>query len=143
MRECLTRPHHYQQNLADAMDNVIYNALCHYYRALERLGYYSYGDVYKLLVLVFLRDFVYQDYRGILSMADYRTIEKALSCLYGTSCLTPYPDYLKMGKLYLGQMTELSQRIKQLEDTEVVKPLPEDIVDSESEIEIYEETEEE
>lgn len=142
MTRCLTWLQHLPPNLVDAMDKLIFNALCHYHQALERLGYYSYGDVYKLLVLVFLRDFVYQDYRGILTEPDYRLIEKALSCLYGTSCLTPYPDYLKMGKLYLGQMTELSQRIKTLEDTEVVKPLPENIVDTESEIQIYEEEEE-
>lgn len=125
------------------MDKLVFNALCHYYKALERLGYYSYGDVYSLLVLVFYWNFVYNDYRGLLSYKDYRLIEKALNCVYGKSCLTPYPDYLKMGKLYLGQMTELSQRIKNLEDTEVVKPLSEDVFDPESDVEIYEENEEE
>ena len=31
------------------------------------------------------------------------------------------PDYLKMNKLNLGSTTELAQRIKNLEDTDVVK----------------------
>jgi hypothetical protein len=64
---------------------------------------------------------VYHDYRGLLSKADYSLIEQALNCLYGSTCLIPYPDYLKMGKLHLGEMTEMAQRIKRAEDTEVVK----------------------
>ena len=75
----------------------------------------------KLLVLSFFKDFVFQDYRGILTREDYCLIERALDCLYGTSCLIPYPDYLKMGKLYLGQISEMAERMKAIEDTEVVK----------------------
>ena len=103
------------------MDNIIYNAITQYYTALSKLGYYKYGDVFSLLVLCFLRDFVYQDYRGIISRSDYSVIEKALSCLFGSNCLIPYPDYLKMGKLHIGEMTEIAHRVKTLEETEVLK----------------------
>lgn len=103
------------------MDNIIYNAITQYYTALSKLGYYKYGDVFSLLVLCFLRDFVYQDYRGILSKSDYNIIEKALNCLFGSNCLIPYPDYLKMGKLHIGEMTEMAHRVKTLEETEVLK----------------------
>lgn len=103
------------------MDNLIYNAISHYYAALCKLGYYKYGEVFSLLVLCFLRDFVYNDYRAVLSRKDYHEIEKALNCLFGSNCLIPYPDYLKMGKLHIGSMTELSQRVKTLEDTPVLK----------------------
>ena len=108
-------------NLVDVMDNIIYNAITQYYTAISKLGYYKYGDVFSLLVLCFLRDFVYQDYRGILSRSDYNVIEKALSCLFGSNCLIPYPDYLKMGKLHIGEMTELANRVRTLEDTKVLK----------------------
>ena len=108
-------------NLVDVMDNIIYNAITQYYTAISKLGYYKYGDVFSLLVLCFLRDFVYQDYRGIISRSDYSVIEKALSCLFGSNCLIPYPDYLKMGKLHIGEMTEMAHRVKTLEDTEVLK----------------------
>ena len=103
------------------MDSIVYNALSQYYAALCKLGYYSYKDVFKLLVLCFYRDFVYQDYRGILSHKDYTLIEKALTCLFGSSCLIPYPDYLKMGKLHIGEVTELSHRISGIENAEVLK----------------------
>lgn len=103
------------------MDNIVYDAITQYYTALSKLGYYKYGDVFRLLVLCFLRDFVYHDYRGVLNREDYRIIEGALDCLFGSSCLIPYPDYLKMGKLHIGEMTEMAHRVKILEDTEVLK----------------------
>jgi hypothetical protein len=89
------------------MDNIVYNAITQYYTALSKLGYHKYGDVFGLLVLCFLHDFVYSDYRGLISESDYGIIEKALNCLFGSSCLIPYPDYLKMNKLHLGSMTVL------------------------------------
>ena len=103
------------------MDNFIYSSIIQYYDALSKLGYHKYGDVFSLLVLTFLRDFVYEDYRARLSREDYHEIEKALNCLFGSSCLIPYPDYLKMNKLHLGSMTEMAQRIKNVENTPVLK----------------------
>ena len=120
------------------MDEIVYNALTKYYSALCKLGYYKYESVYKLILLCFYRDFVFHDYRGLLSYTDYQVIEKALNCLFGTDCLIPYPDYLKMGKLDLGKMSELAQRVKTLEETDVVKVI-DDLanitnVDSESDV---------
>lgn len=103
------------------MDEIIYNTLNKYYHALSLKGYMPDIDSYKLLVLIFIRDFIFHDYRGNINEKDYHLIEKALDCLYGTTCLIPYPDYLKMGKLYLGQMSEMAERLKAIEDTEIVK----------------------
>ena len=52
-----------------------------------------------------------------------------------------YPDYLKMGKLHLGEMTEMATRIKNLEDTTVVKSRDLVDVNEGSDIEITEEEE--
>ncbi len=103
------------------MDEIVYNALSSYYNALEKLGYMSAGNSRKLLVLAFYRDFILEDYKGLISKEDYHLIEKALNCLYGSTCLIPYPDYLKMGKLRLGSLSELASRVKALEDTNVLK----------------------
>jgi hypothetical protein len=103
------------------MDEMLYNSLMSYFHALELKGYMPYKDMMKLLVLGFYRDFVFSDYRGIITRDDYLLIERALDCLYGSTCLIPYPDYLKMGKLHLGEITELSYRVKTLEDTDVLK----------------------
>ena len=119
----------------DAMEELVYNALCRYYNTLEKTGYLSYDQVEKLLVLTFFKDFVTTDYRGLITYDDYRTIEQALNCLFGTTCLIPYPDYLKMGKLHLGDITELACRVKTIEDAKVVKTvLPGEVADDDSDI---------
>lgn len=75
----------------------------------------------KLLLLIFYRDFTLKDYRGLLSKDDYHLIERALDCLWGSSCLIPYPDYLKMSKLCLGQVSELGQRLDKLEELKILE----------------------
>lgn len=103
------------------MDNIIFNTITDYYKVLQRRGYHSYKDVKRILVLSFYRNFVMNDYRGLISREDYSYIERALNCLFGSTCLISYPDYLKMGKLHIGEMTEMAQRVKTLEETEVLK----------------------
>ena len=103
------------------MDEIIYKALSNYYHALSLTGYMSRSHTERLLVLIFYRDFCFHDYRGLLSKDDYHEIERALDCLWGSTCLIPYPDYLKMGKLNLGQITEIGQRMKAIEDIDVLK----------------------
>ena len=105
------------------MDEIVYNALQRYYKSLELKGYISDLNVNKLLVLSFYNEFIYNDYRGLITEEDYYIIERALDCLFGSTCLIPYPDYMKMGKLYLGQTSEIAQRLKVLEDTPVLKLL--------------------
>ena len=119
------------------MDNIILEAINKYYKLLEQLGYCKYNEAFSIMVLCFYRDFVFHDYRGILNRKDYHLIEKALECLFGRNCLIPYPDYLKMGKLHIGSMTELSHRLKTLEETEVLKPM--ETENPESDIDIIEE----
>lgn len=135
---------HWHTQLKDAgvMDEMIYESLSRYFHALELKGYMPFKDMEKLLILIFFKDFVFHDYRGILTLEDYHVIERALECLYGTTCLIPYPDYLKMGKLHLGEMTEMASRIKTIEDTPVVK-LMHDIegVDNDSDVTVVSEDE--
>lgn len=123
------------------MGEILYEALSRYYHALEVKGYMSWPHSLKLLVLIFYYDFVFKDYRGRLSKQDYCLLERALECIYGTSCLIPYPDYLKMGKLYLGEITEMIDRIKTIEDTDVVKLMHNAPTDTDSDIIIKEKEE--
>ena len=108
------------------MDRIVYNALTSYYHALEMKGYMPHYHAEKLLVLTFFRDFILEDYRGLITKSDYRKLERALDCLYGSTCLIPYPDYLKMRKLNLGSLTEIAQRVKNVENTEVLKAIDAD-----------------
>lgn len=103
------------------MDEILYQYLSSYYNALSKVGYIKDDTVYKLLIYNFYRDFVMHDYRGSITKEDYQLIESLLDSFYGTNCLMSYPDYLKMGKLCLGDITEIASRVRKLEDTEVVK----------------------
>lgn len=93
------------------MDRVLYDSLCRYFASLAKVGNVPYSSVNKILVLIFYKHFIYEDYRGNLSKEDYSIIEQALDCLFGSTCLIPYPNYLEMGKLHLGDMTEMAHRI--------------------------------
>ena len=105
------------------MDNILYEALCNYFHTLNLKGYVSYESVAKLLVLIFFNDYTSEDYRVLISKEDYHLIEQALNCLYGSTCLIPYPDYMKTGKLHIGEMSEMAQRIKAIEETSVLKAI--------------------
>jgi len=129
--QVITLLHMEQLNHVGAMDDILYNALSNYYHALEIKGYMPNSHAKNLLLLIFYRDFVLKDYRGLLSKSDYCLIEKALNCLWGSNCLIPYPDYLKMGRLHIGEATEMAQRLKALEETKVLKVMDaDDSVDS-------------
>lgn len=129
-----------QLSSVDVMGETVYESLSAYYDALSKLGYMSQDKGNSLLLLSFFNEFVYNDYRGVISREDYRVIERALNCLFGSNCLIPYPDYLKMGKLHLGEMTELAYRVKKLENTEVIKATDLSAEDSDVTIEEEEET---
>lgn len=115
------------------MENFVYNSYMQYFGILKTSGYYPYKDIKKLLVLSFIYTLIYKDYRGYVKEKDYHVFEKSLECLYGTSCLTPYIDYLKMGKLKLGEMTELLERTRKAE--EAVKKMEDMVEDNHSKIE--------
>jgi len=103
------------------MDKYLYEMLSNYFNVLEKTGYISYTQAQKALVLGFYRDFVYHDYAGLLTASDYRCIEKALDCLYGSTCLIPYTSYMRTGNLHLNEVSELAHRVAKLEETEVLK----------------------
>lgn len=105
------------------MDELIYESLCNYFHALGLKGYMPYSAMSKLLVLIFYKDYALGDYRGYISKEDYHLIEHALNCLYGSTCLISYPDYMKTRKLHIGEVSEIAQRIKAIENTNVIKAI--------------------
>ena len=73
--------------------NDVFNSVGTYFNALTQFGYKKQGDVDKLLVYSFIEEMLTGEMRFFVTEADYRLIEQALSCLYGSSCLIPYPQY--------------------------------------------------
>lgn len=94
------------------MDNVVYTAISRYFNMLSKFGYVNYNEVYNILYLILIRDFIYNDFYGYITEDDYRYIERSLYCLFGKSCLISYPEYLTMNNLNLGSISELTYMIK-------------------------------
>lgn len=108
------------------MDNILYTVISRYFNILSKFGYVSYNEVYNILYLILIRDFVYNDFYGYITEDDYRHIEKSLYCLFGKSCLIPYPDFI-MGTLNLGSVSELAYMVKK--NTEDISKVVNDVND--------------
>lgn len=78
----------------EVTDDVL-NAVNKYFHTLSNLGYKKDKDVYNLIAYIFLEEFLYGSVSQFITEKDYNTIDRALYCLYGTSCMIPYPDYKK------------------------------------------------
>lgn len=101
------------------MDNITYNTLVRYFTNLSNTGYRKNSDVIKVLLLSSINKLLNNDFRGFITEEDYRKIEKALYCLYGNSCLIPYPDYYNTKNqrvMYSGSMSELIHRVVKAEE---------------------------
>lgn len=101
------------------MDNVVYESIKRYFTSLSMFGYKSYNDTYKLLYIISIRDFIYNDFRGLITEDDYRIIERSLYNVFGTTCLLPYPQFCKskgMNNLHLGSITELSHMVQRTQE---------------------------
>lgn len=75
------------------MFDDLWSSLTHYFNALKWFGHRSERDTNKLTIYTFLIELLTGDMRDYITEADYRAIEKALYCLYGSSCLISYPQY--------------------------------------------------
>lgn len=80
--------------------NQIADSVGIYFNALTQFGYKKQEDVNKLLVYSFIGEMLTEDMRSFITEDDYRLIEQALSCLYGSSCLLPYPKYPNEDSLF-------------------------------------------
>ena len=83
------------------MDNVVYESIKRYFTSLSMFGYKSYNDTYKLLYIISIRDFIYNDFRELITEDDYRIIEKSLYNVFGTTCLLPYPGSQRASSISL------------------------------------------
>ena len=101
------------------MDNVVYESIKRYFTSLSMFGYKSYNDTYKLLYIISIRDFIYNDFRGLITENDYRIIGRSLYNVFGTTCLLPYPQFCKskgMNNLHLGSITELAHMVQRTQE---------------------------
>lgn len=69
------------------------NAVSRYFHTLSNLGYKKNTEVDKLLVYLFLEELLCGVWSQFITDKDYKDIDRALYCFYGTSCMMPYPIY--------------------------------------------------
>ena len=98
------------------MEDLLYNTYLRYFTELGNLGYKNNNEVKKLLFYTFIQELV-STTSIVIPKEDYEHLENALYCLYGTSCLIPYPNYCENPMfLHLGDVAELSARVSVLEE---------------------------
>lgn len=73
----------------------VYSSLDKYFSSLVHIGYKSYTQVNELLVLIFIEELLCGPMSQFVTENDYTSIVNSLQCLYGSSCLVPFPDYKK------------------------------------------------
>lgn len=69
--------------------NEVSNALNRYFSILSHIGYKSYSEVDKLLVLTFMEELLCGPLSKFITEEDYRCIYSSIECLQG-SCVIPY-----------------------------------------------------
>lgn len=79
--------------LTDELNNISYDAISRYFTTLAQFGYKSYSDVDKMLAFFGLVDML-DIFNGYITESDFRSITNAMYCLFGTTCLLRYPEYI-------------------------------------------------
>lgn len=100
------------------MVNDVYGSVHRYFNTLTNTGYVKQKDVDKLLLYTSIQELLDNDFRGLVTEEDYQYINRALYCLYGSTCLIPFPDYYNNKNkrvMYIGSMSELAHRVEVLE----------------------------
>ncbi len=75
------------------LNNLAYISTNNYFQSLSTLGYKGYNEVNKLLVLLFIEDLLNGPFDLYIDEDDYKVITNILYCLFGSTCLIPYPEF--------------------------------------------------
>lgn len=75
------------------MEEILFQSLSNYFSTLTRVGYVSNIDTERLMIFDFIYELLDGECKGFITEKDYLEIHKALYCLYGSTCLIPYPEY--------------------------------------------------
>lgn len=79
--------------MAVEITNNVYASLASYFKTLTNVGYMNQSNVNKLIIYIFLNNLLTGDLSVLISEDDYKEIQHLLSCMYGSNCLMPYPQF--------------------------------------------------
>lgn len=84
----------------DNLSNVLERALATYFNVLSSTGYVCYNDVNKLLLLSLIEELTSGPMSAFIDDKDHNSMNNALYCIFGTSCLIPYPPTEEISAVY-------------------------------------------
>ena len=82
------------------LSDYTFEVFNNYFNVLKNIGYKKNSDSNKLLILGFIEDLLTGPYRIYITDEDYKYIEAALNCLFGSSRLISFPRYPNDDTLY-------------------------------------------
>lgn len=98
----------------DKMLEISEEAIIRYFNILSKLGYKKYNDVNKLLILLFMEEFLSGEMSYYITQEDYRIIVNALYCLAGNSCMIDFPIFATYDTLIHSNTREFIPRITEI-----------------------------
>lgn len=96
------------------MDNITKMteiALDRYFTTLHTLGYKSYNDVNKLIVLSTIEELLTSEFSFYITEEDYKSIVNALYCIIGDNCMIDFPSYASWDSLIHETNNDIVYRI--------------------------------
>lgn len=95
----------------DQITNISSTAIQRYFNTLSKLGYKSYNDVNRLLVLLYIEEILTSEYLDFINEEDYNILIKTLYCLAGNSCMIKYPTFNNYDNIIHNQQKDLIPRV--------------------------------
>lgn len=99
------------------IEKISQEGLNRYFNTLKVFGYKSYGQVDKLLILLLIEELLNSTYKFFITEEHYKIIDKALYCLFGTTCLIPYPEFINEDTIFLD--TYYINKLRFMEDNSI------------------------
>lgn len=91
--------------------NITLDSIIKYFNIVSKVGYKSYEDVYKVIILLFIEELLTSDFSYFINEEDYKTICNSINCLLGSSCLINMPLYITQDSLIHEKKFDLITRI--------------------------------
>ena len=76
------------------MEKIILDSIKSYFKTLNYIGYVPRKDIYKIIKLISINDFL-EMYSEKITEKEYIELNKQLELLCGSSCLIPYKEFIK------------------------------------------------
>lgn len=79
------------------MWEISYKSIQRYFNLLQNTGYIPYNDVYDILSLVILEEFINESFQDLISEDDLHLLQKYLTTLFNKTCLIGcFPETINM-----------------------------------------------